>query len=138
VTLLVRHGTVLHAFRHDKHLSFPKHHAAVAQLTARHEYELEGEVHADAEAELAVDAEARAATVRNHSGTHLLHAALRSVLGSQAMQKGSLVGPDRLRFDFTHDAPLEDSQIEAIEDLANRWIERNAPSSVRDPIFSWF
>jgi alanyl-tRNA synthetase len=92
----------------------------------------EGEVRADAEAELAVDAEARAATIRNHSGTHLLHAALRSVLGNQAMQKGSLVGPDRLRFDFTHDAPLEDSQIEAIEDLANSWIERNAPASVRE------
>jgi alanyl-tRNA synthetase len=48
------------------------------------------------------------------------------------MQKGSLVGPDRLRFDFTHDAALEDSQIEAIEDLANSWIERNAPASVRE------
>ena len=92
----------------------------------------EGEVRTDAEAELAVDAEARAATIRNHSGTHLLHAALRSVLGNQAMQKGSLVGPDRLRFDFTHDAPLEDGQIEAIEDLANRWIERNAPAGVRE------
>jgi alanyl-tRNA synthetase len=92
----------------------------------------EGEVRVDAEAELAVDAKARAATIRNHSGTHLLHAALRSVLGNQAMQKGSLVGPNRLRFDFTHDAPLEDSQIEAIEDLANSWIEQNAPASVRE------
>ena len=92
----------------------------------------EGEVRVDAEAELAVDADARAATVRNHSGTHLLHAALRSVLGNQAMQKGSLVGPDRLRFDFTHDAPLDDSQIEAIEDLANRWIEQNTPAAVRE------
>jgi alanyl-tRNA synthetase len=92
----------------------------------------EGEVRIDTEVELAVDAEARAATVRNHSGTHLLHAALRAVLGNQAMQKGSLVGPDRLRFDFTHDAALEDSQIEAIEDLANGWIERNEPASVRE------
>jgi alanyl-tRNA synthetase len=92
----------------------------------------EGEVRVDAEAELVVDADARAATVRNHSGTHLLHAALRGVLGNQAMQKGSLVGPNRLRFDFTHDAPLEDSQIEAIEDLANSWIEQNAPASVRE------
>jgi alanyl-tRNA synthetase len=89
-------------------------------------------VRVDAEAELVVDADARAATVRNHSGTHLLHAALRGVLGNQAMQKGSLVGPNRLRFDFTHDAPLEDSQIEAIEDLANSWIEQNAPASVRE------
>jgi len=91
-----------------------------------------GELRVGAEAELAVDADARAATVRNHSGTHLLHAALRSVLGSQAMQKGSLVGPDRLRFDFTHDAPLDDGEIEAIEDLANLWIERNAPARVRE------
>jgi alanyl-tRNA synthetase len=92
----------------------------------------EGEIRIDSEAELAVDAEARAATVRNHSGTHLLHAALRAVLGNQAMQKGSLVGPDRLRFDFTHDAALEDHQIEAIEDLANSWIERNESASVRE------
>ncbi len=92
----------------------------------------EGEVRVSTEAELAVDANARAGTVRNHSGTHLLHAALRSVLGNQAMQKGSLVGPDRLRFDFTHDAPLDDRQIEAIEDLANSWIEQNAPASVRE------
>jgi len=92
----------------------------------------EGEVRVDAEAELAVDANARAATVRNHSGTHLLHAALRSVLGNQAMQKGSLVGPDRLRFDFTHDAPLDDHQIEAIENLVNGWIEQNAQATVRE------
>jgi alanyl-tRNA synthetase len=80
---------------------------------------------------LAVDAEARAATVRNHSGTHLLHAALRHVLGPQAMQKGSLVAPDRLRFDFTHDAPLSDEQIERIEDLVNAWIEANDSGRVR-------
>jgi alanyl-tRNA synthetase len=102
------------------------------ELVVHHGVVTEGEVRVDAEAELAVDAEARTATIRNHSGTHLLHAALRSVLGNQAMQKGSLVGPDRLRFDFTHDAPLDDSQIEAIEDLANSWIERNAPASVRE------
>jgi alanyl-tRNA synthetase len=80
---------------------------------------------------LAVDAHARAATVRNHSGTHLLHAALRTVLGPQAMQKGSLVAPDRLRFDFTHDAPLSDEQIERVEDLVNAWIEANDAGRVR-------
>jgi len=79
---------------------------------------------------LSVDAEARSATVRNHSGTHLLHAALRGVLGPQAMQKGSLVAPDRLRFDFTHDEPLTQNEIEAIEDQVNRWIELNAPAAV--------
>ncbi len=82
-------------------------------------------------ARLAVDAEARAATVRNHSGTHLLHAALRQVLGPQAMQKGSLVAPDRLRFDFTHDAPLSEEEIERIEDLVNGWIEANDSGRVR-------
>jgi alanyl-tRNA synthetase len=82
-------------------------------------------------ATLEVDAAARAATVRNHSGTHLLHAALRKVLGPQALQKGSLVAPDRLRFDFTHDAPLTDEEIERIEDLVNGWIEENAPARVR-------
>jgi alanyl-tRNA synthetase len=102
------------------------------QLVVHRGVVTEGELRIDTEAELTVDAEARAATVRNHSGTHLLHPALRSVLGNQAMQKGSLVGPDRLRFDFTHDSALDESQIEAIEDLANGWIERNAPSSVRE------
>jgi alanyl-tRNA synthetase len=90
-----------------------------------------GEIRLQEHARLAVDAEARAATVRNHSGTHLLHAALRRVLGPQAMQKGSLVAPDRLRFDFTHDAPLGDAEIERIEDLVNGWIERDAPAEVR-------
>ncbi len=83
-------------------------------------------------AELSVDAEARAATVRNHTGTHLLHAALREVLGPQAMQKGSLVSPERLRFDFTHDAPLTQEQLDEIEDLANGWIEANSSGQVRE------
>ena len=93
---------------------------------------MSGSVRVDDPATLSVDAEARAATVRNHSGTHLLHAALRRVLGPQAMQKGSLVAPDRLRFDFTHDAPLSAEEIEQIEDLANQWIEANAPAAVRE------
>jgi alanyl-tRNA synthetase len=82
-------------------------------------------------AELHVDAEARAATVRNHSGTHVLHAALRTVLGPEAMQKGSLVSPDRLRFDFTHDQPVTEEQLREIEELANRWIEENHEAHVR-------
>jgi alanyl-tRNA synthetase len=82
-------------------------------------------------AQLHVDAEARAATVRNHSGTHVLHAALRAVLGPEAMQKGSLVSPDRLRFDFTHDQPVTDDQLREIEELANRWIEENHEAHVR-------
>ena len=91
-----------------------------------------GELGTGEAAELTVDAELRQATIRNHSGTHLLHAALRRVLGPQALQKGSLVAPDRLRFDFTHDAPLSQEQIERIEDLVNEWIERNAPARIRE------
>jgi alanyl-tRNA synthetase len=91
-----------------------------------------GEVRVDASAELAVDAESRRATVRNHSGTHLLHAALRRVLGPQAMQKGSLVEPGRLRFDYTHDCPLSLAELREIEGLVNAWIETDAPSTVRE------
>ncbi|MCP5070101.1 MAG: alanine--tRNA ligase [bacterium] len=80
---------------------------------------------------LEVDSEGRAATVRNHSGTHLLHAALREVIGPQAIQRGSLVSPDRLRFDFTHDAPLSQDEIECIEDRVNVWIEANTAGAVR-------
>jgi alanyl-tRNA synthetase len=90
-----------------------------------------GVVRSGETARLAVDRAAREATVRNHSGTHLLHAALREVLGPQAVQKGSLVSPERLRFDFTHDAPLTDEQIERIEDLVNAWIEANDAGLVR-------
>ncbi len=92
---------------------------------------IRGEVRLDDLVRLSVDAELRQATVRNHSGTHLLHAALREVLGPQAMQKGSLVAPDRLRFDFTHDSPLSEEEIERIEDRTNRWIEQNAPATTR-------
>jgi alanyl-tRNA synthetase len=95
-----------------------------------------GEIRVDSAAELVVGDESRDATVRNHSGTHLLHAALRRVIGSQAMQKGSLVGPERLRFDFTHDAPLTRDEIEAIEDLANEWIEANIAGETREMAYA--
>jgi alanyl-tRNA synthetase len=74
---------------------------------------------------LAVDATRRNATRRNHSATHLLHWALRKVVGPQAQQKGSLVGPERLRFDFTHGAGLSEEQISAIEDAVNELIVEN-------------
>jgi alanyl-tRNA synthetase len=90
-----------------------------------------GRVRVGETAKLAVDRAAREATVRNHTGTHLLHAALRAVLGPQAVQKGSLVSPERLRFDFTHDSPLTDEQIERIEDLVNEWIEANEGGTIR-------
>jgi alanyl-tRNA synthetase len=78
-----------------------------------------------------VDAERRQSTILNHSGTHLLHAALRTVLGDHVQQKGSLVEPERLRFDFTHYEPLTAEQLEHIERLVNEQIRANAPAETR-------
>jgi alanyl-tRNA synthetase len=72
-----------------------------------------------------VDAERRDAIRRNHTATHLLHAALRSELGTHVKQAGSLVAPDRLRFDFSHYAPLAEQDVLDIEDLVNEHILKN-------------
>ncbi|HEX6765305.1 MAG TPA: alanine--tRNA ligase, partial [Polyangiaceae bacterium] len=77
--------------------------------------------------ELAVDAARRDRTRKNHSATHLLHWALRSVVGGHAQQKGSLVGPDRLRFDFTHQKALSPEEIARIEELVNERTLKNHP-----------
>ncbi|HUH81730.1 MAG TPA: alanine--tRNA ligase [Solirubrobacteraceae bacterium] len=74
-----------------------------------------------------VDARARRATECNHTATHLLQAALRRVLGTHVRQAGSYVGPDKLRFDFSHGAALSDEELRDVEDLVNEWIYRNDP-----------
>jgi alanyl-tRNA synthetase len=78
-----------------------------------------------------VDTTARAATVRNHSATHLMHKALREVLGSHVQQKGSLVNAERTRFDFAHNAPMTDAQIRDIEGRVNAEILSNAAAQAR-------
>jgi alanyl-tRNA synthetase len=72
-----------------------------------------------------VDHEARARTMRNHSATHLMHKALREVLGEHVQQKGSLVDPDKTRFDFAHNAPLTDDEIRRVEAIVNAEILDN-------------
>ena len=80
---------------------------------------------------LEVDHQRRGAIRQNHSATHLLHEALRQVLGDHVAQKGSLVDPDRLRFDFSHPKPLSSSEIERVEDIANDIVLQNAPVITR-------
>ena len=75
--------------------------------------------------EARVDADARRATTRNHSATHLLHAALHAVLGEHVQQKGSLVAPDRLRFDFSHYEPVTREELRRIEAMVSSWILGN-------------
>jgi len=92
------------------------HHGALAQGTLK-----VGDVVA-----AEVDTERRARTIRNHSATHLMHKALREVLGAHVQQKGSLVDADKTRFDFAHNAPMSDDQIRRVEAIVNAEILRNA------------
>ena len=79
-----------------------------------------------------VSTSVRAATIRNHSATHLMHKALREVLGTHVQQKGSLVDADKTRFDFTHNAPVTDAQIREIEEKVNAEILANAATDASE------
>ena len=81
--------------------------------------------------ELAVDHGSRGAIRSNHSATHLLHEALRQILGTHVAQKGSLVSPDRLRFDFVHTKPMSSDEVRAVEKLANEVVLQNAAVETR-------
>ncbi|WP_322067535.1 alanine--tRNA ligase [Burkholderia cenocepacia] len=78
-----------------------------------------------------IDAQRRARTQRNHSATHLMHKALREVLGAHVQQKGSLVDAEKTRFDFAHNAPMTDDEIRRVEQIVNDEILANAPGIVR-------
>ena len=97
------------------------HHGAVAQ----------GTLAVGDSVTASVNLDQRAATMRNHSVTHLMHKALREVLGSHVQQKGSLVDAEKTRFDFTHNAPVTDEQIREIERRVNAEIVANAPTQAR-------
>ena len=83
-----------------------------------------------------VDLARRQSIVLNHSATHLLHAALRKVLGDHVTQKGSLVAPDRLRFDFSHFKPVSHDELQIIEDLVNTEIRRNSEAEIRNMAYN--
>jgi len=108
-------------------LDTQKHHGVFAHKVKV----VEGEFRPGQAVELIVDHGRRSAIRANHSATHLLHEALRLVLGDHVAQKGSLVSPDRLRFDFVHTKPITPQELAEVEDIANAIVLQNAPVETR-------
>nr|WP_316640477.1 alanine--tRNA ligase [uncultured Roseateles sp.] len=102
-----------------------------ADVFGHHGRVVEGSVHVGDQFAAKVNAEQRQHTVRNHSATHLMHKALREVLGAHVQQKGSLVNAERTRFDFAHNAPMSDADIRKVEALVNAEILANAAASAK-------
>ncbi len=94
----------------------------------------EGELHSGEAVTAQVDSQRRRSIVRNHTTTHLLQAALRTVLGEHVHQKGSLVAPDRLRFDFTHTSPLSHEELEKIEAIVNGQIQEDLGVTIHEDV----
>jgi alanyl-tRNA synthetase len=103
----------------------------LADVSGHHGHIVEGSVKVGDVFTARVDAERRAKTVRNHSATHLMHKALREVLGSHVQQKGSLVTAERTRFDFAHNAPMTAEEIREVETLVNAEILANAAANAQ-------
>jgi len=102
-----------------------------ADVFGHHGTLLEGSLKVGDAVQAQVNSDLRAATVRNHSATHLMHKALREVLGDHVQQKGSLVNAERTRFDFAHNSPISDEQILAIEAKVNQEIWANPATQAR-------
>ncbi len=112
-------------FRVEDTIKFGEAHGHLGEV-------VKGRIEVGGTLEARVDAERRAAIVLNHSATHLLHAALRSVLGEHVQQKGSLVAPDRLRFDFSHHEALSSGELRQIENLVNQQIRLNTIAETKE------
>src|SRR5690606_30455279 len=111
-------------FRVDDTQKVGEAHAHIGRVVS-------GEIKVGEHLEARVDAPRRVAIMANHSATHLLHAALRKVLGTHVTQKGSLVAPDRLRFDFSHFAAVTPAELQEIERLVNSVIRSNAAAETK-------
>ncbi|BAP55708.1 alanine--tRNA ligase [Thioploca ingrica] len=119
---ILSHGNTIFEVADTKKMG--KAHVHLGKLTA-------GTLQVGEQLQAKIDFTARQATARNHSATHLLHAALRQILGEHVKQKGSLVEPERLRFDFAHFEPLTPEQLLQIEQLVNQHILANNPVQTR-------